>query len=413
MRDLASIVSVKSVWSLEGKDRVQGCNFNELGYEAMVGKEIQPGDKVCFIQEGSILPVKKEWEFLRKRCFRESINGFLIKPQKFGTIKSWGLVVSLKDLPLSKKDYKIGEDLTEALEIRKYEPEEEASPTKNTKKKWWISFLCHLPFVGNWFKKFFKSHFTCSTGGFPTDVISKSDETTIQNCPSVIERFNGSKFYISGKMEGQSFLCFMNFDKNKNKFKEPVLCGRNTRFRKNKPSNIFWKCFIKYDLENKLKKFYKKYNMVLVLQGEQVGPTIQENIYNFKDNEWYVYTIKDFLTGRQLSVEEMITACKELGLKTVPILDKTFTMGEDFKTIDDFVKYAENVKWVKDTDNIISYFNDKNCPKKSIQHEGIVVRSLDYDKDNHIGFSFKVKNLDYQEKGLKELKKKCVEYFGG
>ena len=58
---------------------------------------------------------------------------------------------------------------------------------------------------------------------------------------------------------------------------------RNTRWTKEKSDNIFWKCFRKYDLERKLKDYYKKTGEILVLQFEQVGPKIQENIYNFKD----------------------------------------------------------------------------------------------------------------------------------
>lgn len=425
MRDLASIISVKEVWPLKGKDRVQGCNFNENGYEAMVGKDIQPGDKVCFIQEGAILPVLPEWEFLRKRCFKESLNGFLIKPQKFCDIKSWGLVVSLKDLPLKNKDYKIGDDLTDALEILKYEDAEEASPSTKQKKCWWKSLLCNLPIIGKFFIKFFKKYYSSGSTSFPTNVISKSDETTLQNMISVLEKHKGERFYISAKMEGQSGTCFIDFTK-KDKKKRIYICGRNTRWTKEKSDNIFWKCFRKYDLERKLKDYYKKTGEILVLQFEQVGPKIQENIYNFKDNKWFVYTMKNLVTGKQYDFTKMESICKELGLETVPINPWTYSLGEcKFKTVDDFVKFAEDTRWVKDneTDIVFTRFSNEftapvsnisHLPKseKSIQHEGIVVRSTNYDKDNNIGFSFKVKNMDYQEKGIKKLHQMCIENFG-
>ena len=134
MRDLASICTIEKVWPLEGKDRVQGASFVENGYEVMVSKDIQPGMLVAFIQEGSILPEINAWEWLRKRCYRDSLKGFLIKPQKFGTIKSWGLAVPLNELPIADErvinKFKSGDDITDLLEIRKYEPEEDASPTK-------------------------------------------------------------------------------------------------------------------------------------------------------------------------------------------------------------------------------------------------------------------------------------------
>ena len=40
-----------------------------------------------------------------------------------------------------------------------------------------------------------------------------------------------------------------------------------------------------------------------------------------------------------------------------------------------------------------------------LQHEGVVVRTMNYDKDSNIGCSFKVKNSDYADKGLGEIAK--------
>jgi hypothetical protein len=68
MRDLASVATIDKVWPLEGKDKVQGASMVENGYEAMVSKDIQPGQLVAFIQEGAILPEIDAWEWLRKRC---------------------------------------------------------------------------------------------------------------------------------------------------------------------------------------------------------------------------------------------------------------------------------------------------------------------------------------------------------
>ena len=91
MRDLASVCTIEKVWALEGKDKVQGASFKENSYEVMVSKDIQPGMLVAFIQEGACLPVCKTWEWLRKRCYHDNLNGkegFLIKAQKFSGIKS-------------------------------------------------------------------------------------------------------------------------------------------------------------------------------------------------------------------------------------------------------------------------------------------------------------------------------------
>ena len=212
MRDLASICTIEKVWPLEGKDRVQGASFVENGYEVMVSKDIQPGQLVAFIQEGAILPVRDIWEWLRKRCYRENLNGFngfLIKPQKFAGIKSWGLAVPLAELGFEESVYskfKAGDDITDLLEIHKYEPEEDASPTKGESKKAypkWVKFcLSHL--LTRWIGRLWQKRHQNSGGGFPSELISKSDETTIQNMKGALQKYADEKVVITAKMEGQS-----------------------------------------------------------------------------------------------------------------------------------------------------------------------------------------------------------------
>ena len=205
MRDLASICTIEKVWALEGKDKVQGAGFKENAYEVMVSKDIQPGMLVAFIQEGAVLPVCEQWEWLRKRCYRDNLNGkegFLIKPQKFSSIKSWGLAVPLNELGLSEditNKFKAGDDISDLLHIWKYEPAEDASPTRGeTKKAYpkWVKF-CLKHFLIRWIGRIWQKHHQNSAGGFPTELISKSDETTIQNQKGVLEKFADEKVNIT------------------------------------------------------------------------------------------------------------------------------------------------------------------------------------------------------------------------
>ena len=84
MRNLASVVTVENKQKMWQKDKICCVSFVENGYEAIVPNTVNVGDELIFIQEGSILPVKEQWEFLRKRCWREDLNGFLIKPMTMG-----------------------------------------------------------------------------------------------------------------------------------------------------------------------------------------------------------------------------------------------------------------------------------------------------------------------------------------
>ena len=416
MRDLASICTIEKVWPLEGKDRVQGASFIENGYEVMVSKDIQPGQLVAFIQEGAILPVRDTWEWLRKRCYRENLNGFngfLIKPQKFQGIKSWGLAVPLAELGLEESVYskfKAGEDITELLEIHKYEPEEDASPTKGESKKAypkWVKFcLSHL--LTRWIGRLWQKKHQSSGGGFPSDLISKSDETTIQNMKGALQKYADEKVVITAKMEGQSF-CVVPTFKGK-KFIGAYVCSRNNAYKV--PDNsIFWNMMRKYDIVNKMKELWKAEHRAFILQGEQVGPGIQNNIYNFKENQWFLFTVKDFETLNQLSYTEMEKVAKIFGCKVVPAVDCGI-LKDIMPDIDTAVAYAEKVCWIPvNGTEIETYYNPAigKLWKDYFQHEGVVVRSFNYDKDKGIGVSFKVKNLGYAETGLPKIASLCRE----
>ena len=425
MRDLASICTIEKVWPLEGKDRVQGASFVENGYEVMVSKDIQPGQLVAFIQEGAILPVKDTWEWLRKRCYRENLNGFngfLIKPQKFSGIKSWGLAVPLAELGLEESVYsklKAGEDITELLEIHKYEPEEDASPTKGESKKAypkWVKFcLSHL--LIRWIGRLWQKKHQNSSGGFPSDLISKSDETTIQNMKGALQKYADEKVVITAKMEGQSFTVTPVFGKRGFIVKKTVVvgayvCSRNNAYKV--PDNsIFWNMMRKYDIVGKMKELWETEHRAVILQGEQVGPGIQNNIYNFKENQWFLFTVKDFETLNQLSYTEMEKVAKIFGCKTVPAVDCGI-LKDIMPDIDTAVAYAEKVCWTPvDGTDIETYYNPAigKLWKDYFQHEGVVVRSFNYDKDKGIGVSFKVKNLGYAETGLPKIASLCREFL--
>ena len=423
MRDLASICTIEKVWPLEGKDRVQGASFVENGYEVMVSKDIQPGQLVAFIQEGAILPVKDTWEWLRKRCYRENLNGFngfLIKPQKFAGIKSWGLAVPLAELGLEESVYskfKAGEDITDLLEIHKYEPEEDASPTKGESKKAypkWVKFcLSHL--LTRWIGRLWQKRHQNSGGDFPSELISKSDETTIQNMKGALQKYANEKVIITSKLEGQSFSVIPVFGKRGFIIKKTVVvgayvCSRNNAYKV--PDNsIFWNMMRKYDIVNKMKELWETEHRAFILQGEQVGPGIQHNIYNFKENQWFLFTVKDFETLNQLSYTEMEKVAKIFGCKVVPAVDCGI-LKDIMPDIDTAVAYAEKVCWIPvNGTEIETYYNPAigKLWKDYFQHEGVVVRSFNYDKDKGIGVSFKVKNLGYAETGLPKIASLCRE----
>lgn len=407
MRDLASICTIEKVWPLEGKDKVQGASMIENGYECMVSKDTQPGQLVAFIQEGAILPVKDNWEWLRKRCFKESINGFLIKPMKFSTIKSWGLIVPLNELGLEEsvyKKFKAGDDITDLLEIRKYEPIEDASPTKSDSKKSypkWVKF-CLGHFLTRWIGRIWQKNHQNSVGGFPSNYCEKSDETSIQNMKNILVSNQEVEVYVTQKLEGQSFTAMLDIDDKKHKF---FVCSRNNAY-KLVCNNDFWTTAKRYNIENKLKELLKRDGVYYIIQGEQCGPGIQNNIYQLKNIEWFIYTIKTFnpITKEniQLSWDKIVEISEFLGIKTVPFVCKC-KLSEIAPDINTVVAFTEKQYWRISNGNLEFCYKPKDNEtlwNDYAQAEGIVVRSLDFDKSKNKGFSWKCKNIQYQEKGL-------------
>lgn len=421
-RNLAEIVTVESKNRMFQKDRICWVTFKENGYEAIVPNDINVGDKMCFIGEGSLLPEIERWEFLRKRCYCDKERAFLISPMTMGKkanedgsdagsrVKSWGLCVTLAEAGLDEST-KAETDVTEALGIRKYEPAEEAAPTKSDKTPAWVKF-CMKHKILRWIgQMWFNSH-KKARGNFPSEIISKSDETTIQNCKRVLEDFAGTKAFITAKMEGQSFTCSLDL-KHKKKF---YVCSRNNRYDEdNKESRVYFGTAKRYDIESKLKAYMKKTGVCLMLQGEQVGPGIQGNIYNFNEVRLFLFRMKGHENGKwvEYNYPKMKSIADELGLECVPLVEVIDDMGERFKTVDSLVNYAENVLWKPNGDNTIdfTYTPSKNEKlwKDYLQHEGIVVKSENYNKETNEGFSFKVKNMSYQEHDYSAMNALCRE----
>lgn len=409
MRNLASVCTISETFPLEGKDKVHGIRMAENAYEAMVSKDIQKGDLVAFIQEGALLPETPTWEFLRNlKCYKESEKAFLIKVKKFKEIKSWGLVLKLNEIGLDEKQVsklKAGDDITELLNIRKYETEEDASP-KEVKKPNWVKW-CMSHRLTRWIGKIYLNSHSKKVDSFPSEFISKSDETTIQNHKAVIEKFADTECYVTAKMEGQSVTVLIN--PKTNKF---TVCSRNNAYLKDDGS-LFWQAAKKYEIKKALEEWKLRTGEYLIIQAEQCGPGIQNNIYNFNDLKWFVYAMKIYnpVTKAccQLSWDDVETACGLIGVPTVPFIGKykTSEIMPDIKTVEEF---AEKKYWTCKGGNY-----DFNCEpdgklwKNYFQHEGVVIRSLNYDKDANIGFSVKVKNIDYASKTLSEIAKVASE----
>ena len=378
MRNMAYVVTVKDVKPIEGKDRIEYVSFKENDYSVIAQKGLKTDDKVVYIEVDSILPVDKKFEFLRSRCFKESLNGFLIKAMKMNGLYSFGIVFKPSDLGLDASELKSKQDLTDTLGVRKYEPIEDRSPVENKLpplKKRIKSLLMRYSLTRPIGRKLFVK--SLEKEDFPTWLIPKSDEDNLANNPEWFEKYKNTDNYITVKMEGKSVTCYFE-DRKFLWFKKSIfkVFGRNVPLTEKKELEFF------KSIGDKIK------NSHVILQGEYCAPHVQRGIYK-NGSHFYIYKIRDLLTNQYYTYEQMQNFATAHGLELVPLVDKKLS---DFESIEDIYNFADKIYFKEgDISKIIT-----NKSKFTKNHEGIVVRSNDINKDS---WSFKVKSREYQLRG--------------
>jgi RNA ligase (TIGR02306 family) len=332
MRDLATIQKIKSLNPIPNADKIVVAKI--LGWDVVVGKnDFNVGDWCLYIEIDSILPDHPLFEFLKNS------KG---KVQRIRTIRMRGQVSQGIAFPMSVLQQlcvekfgpgktmiplKAGYDVSGIVGVVKYEPPADDSsqpgPRVNMRSK----------------------------GKLPS-YVPKTDQTRIQNLEQLIRQYQGTKFWVSEKLDGSSWsvyynngeygVCSRNFDITR---KKAFLIGRIKRwisryiFRKREMSHkdridAWNKIAIKYDLENRLKEFGRN----IVPQGEIVGPKVQKNKYHLDEVDIHLFDVYDIDKGVYVDYEELVMITEALGMKMVPVIDTNFVLGH---SIDDLILMAD------------------------------------------------------------------------
>ena len=69
MRKLATIRIIKELLPINGADRIEFAIIDS--WKVVVSKGLNVGDAVVYCEIDSFLPIKPEFEFLRKSCYRK------------------------------------------------------------------------------------------------------------------------------------------------------------------------------------------------------------------------------------------------------------------------------------------------------------------------------------------------------
>lgn len=315
MRKLATIREIKELLPIEGADRIELAIVDS--WKVVVSKGLQVGDKVIYCEIDSFLPIKPEFEFLRKSCYKklaDGSEGFRLKTVRLRGQISQGLCIPLNELPQLAQN-QVGDDVSDILGITKWDPS------------------IGVSFSGE------------AKGSFPV-FLKKTDEERIQNLTREYKGYltSDKQFYATEKLDGSSATFYVRDG-------EFGVCSRNLELKESE-SNSFWKVARDLQLEEKLKTL--PFNACL--QGELIGEGIQGNPYKIQGQDIRFFNLFNIDTYEYLSIEELRKFCQEVELVTVPTYD--FTLPQ---TIDELLLIAEG----------------KSALNKDTDREGLVIRSTD------------------------------------
>lgn len=341
-RKLATIRKIASLSPIEGADMIELAAVG--GWKVVVAKNVghKVGDFVVYCEVDSFLPIKPEYEFLRKSSYKKmgDQEGFRLKTIKLRGQVSQGLILPISVLEgdeemkigISKQPWgeqlqlgpyddalviEEGTDVTERLGIVKYEPPIPAELAGKVK------------------------------GGFPS-FIPKTDEERIQNLTSEYEQWRQSDdfFYVTEKLDGSSATYYI---------KDGVfgVCSRNLELLETE-GNTFWKVARELDLENKMREVGINFS----LQGELIGEGIQGNPYKIKGQTVRFYNMFDIDLFQYHSINTLKKTVEEMGLETVPVLNMLFRLPD---TVEELLSYADA----------------KSVLNPDFDREGVVIRNFE------------------------------------
>lgn len=300
-RALASIRAIKALHPHPNADRLELAEVDGWQVVVMKGKH-NKGDSVVYFEVDSFLPVKPEFEFLRKGTYRNTTHigeGFRIRTIKLRKQLSQGLIMTPEEVGIAV-GLPIGTDVTETLEVKKYEA---PIPT------------C---LVG------------LAKGMFPA-FIPKTDQERVQNLDlatmydeyEVTMKLDGSSNTLYSQTNGSTGVCSRNI--------ELKVCEDNSK-------NLFVKSYNNHI--DKLKNIQEHLGFSVALQGELMGCGLQGDREGFgNDLRFFVYDIFNIDEQAYIGALERRELCKKFGLDHVPYMGN-YTLNSCTK-LEDLLQMAD------------------------------------------------------------------------
>ena len=324
MRKLASIQKIADVQPIENADKICKYKINNWWVVDAINK-YNVNDLVVYFEIDSFLPVSPNYEFLRKTSYRKLVDGtegFRLKTISFRKQVSQGLIIPINHdiIPLSITE---GEDVTDLLNIIKYEPQIPACLAGDAK-------------------------------GYLPSFLNKTDEERCQNIKDDdYDNFKslGNVFYFSEKLDGSSCSFYL---------KDDVfgVCSRNLDLVES-PDNTFWKVARLKNIEHVLRVHAQRTEQnSIALQGELIGEGVQGNPYKIRGHDFFLFNLYFIDSNLYASIDELIQFSNDYHINHVPII-------------------AKNVPLPDSIDLCLNIAEDKSALNPNTEREGLVIRSFD------------------------------------
>ena len=331
MRKMATVRRIDSIRAIPDADAIE-CAV--LGGWTVVAKkgEFQVGDLAVYCEIDSWIPTEIA-PFLTKPGQEpkefEGVKGERLRTVKLRGQLSQGLLIPLKEgwkdwLPENiEKHVKEGDDVSESLNIKKYEAPIPAQLAGEVK------------------------------GMFP-GFIPKTDQERIQNLTNELDSWNAerSRWEITEKLDGSSMTVYIRDG-------EVGVCSRNLELKRNR-DNSLWKA-VGYQALEEILVSHATFDsdFSIALQGELIGEGIQGNPYKLKGQTFFLYDVYLIDEGRYMTPTERHGFVAATGINHVPLTDFGFMLTD--LTVDELLAIAEG----------------KSELNASTEREGLVFKHMD------------------------------------
>lgn len=347
MRKLACIRKIDNLEPIEGADKIEVATVG--GWKVVAQKGLyEVGDLAVYFEIDSWIPNTVAPFLTKEGHYPKSFEG--VQGERLKTIKLRGQLSQGLLMPVHNDktgtylmiytdetgEYSLtveeDQDVTDELGIKKWEKPMNAQ----------LAGICK--------------------GNFPSK-IPKTDQERVQNLKKEISNAVGSTFEVTEKLEGSSMTVYRMVVDGEMEF---GVCSRNLNLKESE-GNAFWAQARKDDIEPKMKTVDEFWSFAI--QGELIGPGIQDNIYKLSETKFYVFDVYDIQAGEYLPPDARRELIDRMGLNHAPVIATDFRLDH---SVDELIAMA-----------------DRHSELANTLREGIVF------KETRGGFTFKAISNKY------------------